>query len=130
MKHEQSRYRILRAEAIGFSSIIVLSWLTELIRLPYLLFAESFTPNWERALLRTVVVLAVWRWVHVGTRRILQRLHYLEEFLLVCSWCRRIGHEGKWVSTEKYFGSQFDMQTTHGMCPECSEKMLSRVAQK
>jgi hypothetical protein len=128
MKHRQSRHRILRTEAIGFSAIIALSWLTELMRLPHLLFEEPFSPNWQRALLRTVVVLAVWVWVYIGTRQLLQRLHYLEDFLLICSWCRKIGHEGEWVTMEKYFGSQFRTRTTHGMCPECAATMLAGIS--
>ena len=44
---------ILWIEAFGFSLLIVLSWLTEIVRIPHFVFGESFTPNWHRALLRT-----------------------------------------------------------------------------
>ena len=81
---------ILWIEASGFSLIIILTWLTEAIRIPHLIFSEAFTPNWHRALLRTVVVLAIWTWVHLATRRLLKRLHYLEEFLRICGWCRKV----------------------------------------
>lgn len=125
MKARKGQRRILWIESIGFSIILVLAWLTELTRLPHVLFDEPFTPNWNRAILRTVVVVGVWVWVHIETRRLLHRLHHLEDYLLVCSWCRKIGDHGKWISMEKYFGSKFDTQTTHGMCPECSVKVLT-----
>ncbi len=118
---------ILRKEAIGFSLIIVLSWATEIFQLPHLLFGEPASVNWHRALLRTVVVLAIWIWVHVATKRLLKRLHHLEEFLLVCSWCRKVGHEGKWLTMEQYFGSKFDTGTSHGICPECAQKTIDRL---
>ena len=51
--------------------------------------------------------------------RLLKRLHHLEEFLLVCSWCRRVGDQGEWLTTEEYFGSKFATHTSHGICPEC-----------
>jgi hypothetical protein len=113
---------ILRKEAIGFFTIIVLSWATEILHLPQLLFSEPSPFNWYRPLLRTVVVLAIWLWVHVATKQLLKRLHHLEEFLLICSWCRKVGHDGDWLTLEEYFGSKFATQTTHGICPECAKK--------
>ena len=121
---------MLRKEAIGFSLIIVLSWATELLGLPHLLFDEPDVANWRRALLRTLVVVAIWIWVHVATKRLLKRLHYLEEFLLVCSWCRKVGHEGEWLTMEEYFGSKFSTETSHGICPECAKKTMTHPGLK
>jgi hypothetical protein len=113
---------ILWIEAFGFSLIIALSWLTEIMRIPHLIFGEPFTPNWHRAMLRTIVISLIWVWVHLATRRLLKRLHHLEEFLRVCSWCHKVCHEGEWLTMEKYFNSKFATQTSHGMCPECLQK--------
>ena len=99
-----------------------MSWLTEWLRIPHYLFGESFRPNWKRAILRTVVISGIWLWVHLLARRLLRRLHYLEEFLRVCSWCRKVCHEGEWLSMENYFNSKFATQTSHGMCPDCLKK--------
>jgi len=118
---------ILRREAIGFSLIIVLSWATEIFQFPHLLFDGPAAFNLNRALLRTVVVMAIWAWVHLATKRVLRRLHHLEEYLLVCSWCRKVGHEGTWLSMEEYFGSKFDTETSHGICPDCARKTMDRL---
>ena len=83
-KSKKKGASILWNETIGFLLMIVLSWLSELLRIPYYLFGEPFTANWHRATLRTVVILLTWAWVHLVTRRLLKRLHYLEEFLRVC----------------------------------------------
>lgn len=119
---------ILKQEAIGFSLIILLSWATEVFHLPHFLFSEPAAFNLERALLRTVVVAIIWVWVHLATKKILARLHHLEEFLLVCSWCRKVGHEGEWLTMEDYFGSKFHTETSHGICPECAKKTMGRLA--
>ncbi len=119
---------ILWIEAFGFSLIIVLSWLTEAMRLPHFIFGEPFVANWERAILRTVVVLLIWAWVHLATRRLLKRLHYLEEFLRVCSWCRKVCHDGKWLTMEEYFNSKFATQTSHGMCPDCMKEAVKNLS--
>jgi len=117
---------ILRQEALGFLIIIALSWATEFLHLPHLLYDEPLSVNWHRALLRTFVVLVIWFWVHLATKKLLKRLHHLEEFLLVCGWCRKVGHEGEWLTMEQYFGSKFDTETSHGMCPECAQKAHGR----
>jgi hypothetical protein len=113
---------ILWVEAFGFSLLIVLCWLTELVRIPHAFFGEAFTPDWRRAALRTVVIVLVWTWVHLATHRLLQRLHYLEEFLRVCGWCRKVCDDGEWLTMEAYFNSKFATRTSHGMCPECLKK--------
>ena len=129
MKSESGRRRILWVEFAGFSLLIALAWLNEATRLPHLLFHEPLAPHWGRAAMRTAVIVGVWFLVHRETRRLLNRLHHLEEYLLVCAWCRKIGDHGQWFSMEKYFGSKFDTRTTHGMCPECAQKMVQRAQQ-
>ena len=121
---------ILWNEAFGFSLMIVLSWLTEIIHIPHLIFGEPFTPNWHRAILRTIVILLIWGWVHLITRRLLKRLHHLEDFLRICSWCRKVCHDDEWLTMEDYFNSKFATRTSHGMCPECLRKGKRELEQK
>ena len=114
--------RILWNETLGFSIMIALSWLTEIFRIPHYLFGDPFVPNWNRAMLRTLIILLIWGWVRWITKKLLQRLHYLEEFLRTCSWCRKVCHQEEWVTVDEYFNSEFATSTSHGMCPECSQK--------
>ena len=116
---------ILRMEAVGFAVFIALIWITEIFRLPHLLFGEPDTFVWPRVLFRTLVILVIWGWVHFTTRRLLRRLHELEEFLLVCSWCRRVGDHGEWLTMEEYFGSRLSTETSHGICPDCAQQQIA-----
>lgn len=127
MKKIKGRNSILWIEASGFSIIIALSWLTEAFKIPHYLFGEPFVPNWHRAILRTVVVLLIWAWVYFLTRRLLKRLHHLEEFLRICSWCRKVCDDDKWLKLEDYFNSKFSTRTSHGMCPECLKKKVEEL---
>ena len=120
---------ILWNEAVGFSLMIVLSWLTELLGIPHLIFGEPFTPNWHRARLRTAIILLIWGWVYWITRRMLKRLQHLEEFLRICGWCRKVSHNDEWLTTEAYFASKFAKNTTCGMCPDCAEKVNKELMQ-
>ena len=128
MKKIKSRNSILWIEACGFSLLIALSWLTEIFKIPHYIFGEPFAANWHRAILRTIVLLLIWAWVHLLTWRMLKRLHYLEEFLRICSWCRRVCHEDEWLELEKYFNSKFATRTSHGMCPDCLKKKVKELA--
>jgi hypothetical protein len=116
---------ILWIEGIGFGSMIVMTWVTEIFHLPQFLFDEPWVTNLSRPLLRTLVIMCVWAAVHIATRRLLKRLHHLEEYLRVCAWCRKIDYEGEWITMENYLGSAFATKTSHGVCPECS-RMLEK----
>ncbi len=120
----KSARSILRLQAIGFSVLIGAIWLVEILHIPHLLYGVAADFNLPRVLLRTCFVGAIWLGVHLTTRRLLRRLHELEEFLLVCSWCRRVGHDGDWLTMEEYFGSQLARETSHGICPACAEKQF------
>ena len=109
--------------------MIVMSWLTEFFRIPHYIFGEAFVPNWHRAELRTIVIGGIWLWVFLLTRHLLKRLHYLEEFLRICSWCRKVCHNDEWLGLEDYFNSRFSTRTSHGMCPECLKKKVQELAQ-
>lgn len=129
MQHtKHSTHSILQKEAIGFSLILLLSWVTEIVGIPHLLYGEPFAFNWNRAVLRSIVIIGVWFWVHVATKRVLKRLRYLEEYLLICSWCRKVGHEGEWLTMEQYFGSTLSTETSHGICPECAVRLRPFVS--
>lgn len=121
----KSGVSILHKEAIGFTIIILLTWLAEIISLPHLLYDEPKEFLWARVLIRTGVTLAIWAWVHFTTRRLLRRLHELEGFLLVCSWCRKVGKDGGWLTMEEYFGSHLATETSHGICPDCAERQMA-----
>lgn len=130
MNAEVSSATILRRENLGFALILLINWVAEIIRLPHLLYGDPIEFNWFRVLLRSVVIIGVWAWVYFTTRGLIKRLHRLEEFMLVCSWCRKVGQEGEWLTMEQYFGSNFDTQTSHGICPECSQQARERLARQ
>ena len=115
---------ILRRGGAGFLLLTALCWVVELLQVPHFIFGEAAQFNWARVLFRTVVVLGIWAWFHFSTKRLLARLHRLEEFLLVCSWCRKLGYKGDWLIMEDFFGSKYDAKTSHGICPECSNEQF------
>ncbi len=117
--------RVLLFENIGFLALILLSWANEVLDLPRLAFGGNTQVNWREAAMENFLVLIVWGVVYVVTKRILARLHYLEGFLRVCAWCRRIGQDDTWLPLEEYFSKALNVRTSHGICPECKQKLLA-----
>jgi hypothetical protein len=129
MNSRQKLRRILWYESIGFVLIIILSWLDEVLNLPGLLFGGAKQTDWRESVMETVVIMAVWLIVLVFTGRLLGRLQYLEGFLRICAWCRKVYHNGEWIPVETFFDRKLDVKTTHGMCPECARKLLDETGQ-
>jgi hypothetical protein len=123
MINQKKFKRILSYETVGFAFLILLSWLNELISLPHLVFGTSEHASLHEATMESVALVAVWLVVVLLTKRLLGRLFYLEDFLRVCAWCRKIGYEDEWTSLEDYFDRGFGIETSHGMCPACQKKL-------
>jgi hypothetical protein len=76
-----------------------------------------------------LLVLGVWFLVSMSTRRILDRIRYLEKFMRVCAWCRRINYHEEWMRLEEFMQQGFDTPTSHGICPECFQKQKAAIEQ-
>jgi hypothetical protein len=125
MRKIEKPQRILWFENLGFLAIIIMLWLDNLPALSYHLHPTKVRFDWTEGAVETILVLLVWLPVHVFTRRLLARLHYLESYPRICAWCRKIGRGEEWLSMEDYFSKELDIKTNHGICPDCSKKILA-----
>jgi len=111
-------------ECLGFGFILFLSWLNKLVDLPHLLVGgEAHVSKWRDSAIETMLILLIWAFVISQTKRLVARLHYLEGLLRVCAWCRKVGHNGKWMTLERYLAEGLHIGTTHGVCPDCRKKI-------
>jgi len=116
------RDRLLYQSA-GFLAIIAMSWLDELISLPSLIFRDQpYVPDIHESTLEMLLVLLVWLFVSLASRRVLKHMHYLQGFMRVCAWCRRIEYKGRWIRIEEFLSQGFDTPTSHGICSECMQE--------
>jgi len=130
MKTAKSRSRLLLCVSLGFGLMILLAWVDEFLGLSVLVFGGgTHIPDWRDATMASVLILIVWAAVFIIMRRLLAHLVYLEGFLRVCAWCRKVGFKDKWLPLEDYFDQGFHIGTTHGMCPECFQKFKKDTAQ-
>ena len=60
-----------------------------------------------------------------------KRVRMLESLLPICSYCKKIRDDdgsgnktGQWHEVEQYITMKTDTTFTHGMCPDCYEKIM------
>lgn len=112
--------KVMAYQSAGFLAIMALTWLNELIALPSLIFGnQSFILNYRESALKMLLILTVWFLVSNSTRRIFERMRYLEGFMRICSWCHHINYKEEWITLEEFLKKGFDTPTTHGICPAC-----------
>lgn len=103
-------------------------WTAELLHLPNRIFGDSTEAMWPRIAVRSSALITIWFVVHFTTSRLLKRLHELESYLRICSWCRKVNDQGEWRTMEDYFDCRFQTGTSHGICPACAKRQLEQSA--
>jgi len=126
--------KVLLCQNLGFLVILILSYLDELLKLPDLIFSEHpFAFLFHRTTLEALLIFAVWLLVSASTRRTLERLRYLENFMRVCAWCHDIDYFGRWMPLQEFLRQGLNTpNTTHGICPKClakEEATLEQISQ-
>jgi GAF domain-containing protein len=77
-----------------------------------------------QALVRQVMALLELRRVSARLADALNHVKTLQGLLPICAWCKRIRDDaGYWAEVEAYFHKHTGADFTHGICPECFEKV-------
>jgi hypothetical protein len=102
--------------------------LDELVGLSNLILgSQPYISNFRQSILKVLLIFGVWLLVSGSTRRVLQHMRYLEAFMKVCAWCRRIEHKTHWMPLEEFFERGFDTPTSHGICPDCLARTKAAI---
>jgi hypothetical protein len=115
-------------QSLGFLIVVVLTWSDALFDLAHVLLGfQNRAMDLNRTVITTLVLLLLWVFSAYEVYRVVSRLSYLESFLHVCAWCRRIEYNNRWLSLEAHFAEKTGREASHGICPECAEKTLRSV---
>ncbi len=56
-------------------------------------------------------------------------LENLSKIYPICSYCKKVRQEtGKWVPVEKYVSDISGAEASHGICPQCYEREISKLS--
>ncbi len=115
--------KIIFYEILGFIFVIIMLWLDEIFDFPHILFQTPMTPvNWSECILESIIIIILACSVIFTTRRLLNKIKYLEGFLPVCSFCKKIRCGNEWIPIERYITDNSEAEFTHSFCPPCAEK--------
>jgi GAF domain-containing protein len=77
-----------------------------------------------QSLSRQVMALLELRRVSTRLAQALENVKTLHGLLPICAWCKRIrDDQGYWSQVEAYVHAHTGADFTHGICPDCFEKM-------
>ena len=107
--------RALTLEIGGFIVLILACWLTEYYDRPF---------NFSQVMIETIITLIVGSITVYFTWLFIKRIKYLEGFMSICASCKKVKEaDGQWVSLEQIISDKSDLQFSHGICPECAQKL-------
>jgi hypothetical protein len=110
--------------SVGFATVIVLLWADELFELVFNYYGGDWmSANIQESAIRTVIVIFLWMFSSYKAHQVLSRLAYLESFMHVCAWCKRIEKNDTWLSLEQHVSAETGKKLTHGICPQCAAQM-------
>lgn len=116
--------RVLLYEVVAFTILLIAIWIGSL--LPILLRGRS-AMEWEDPILETTALVLVAVPTLLLSKRILDRLHYLEGFLRLCAWCHRVNVNGEWILVEEFLKRRLSTQTSHGICESCNQIIRNEI---
>jgi hypothetical protein len=86
-----------------------------------LIYAHNKLVNLQLLLAKTTAKL---KRVSAELREAQTGIHALQNFLPICSCCKKIRDEqGRWNPVETYFKDRTGVQFTHSICPECHQNL-------
>jgi hypothetical protein len=121
--------RLIRVEALGFASIVVLMALDEYVDLPLRLFGDQPTPlRHHEFIMETAAVCVLAALVLALTWVAEHRLRRLDSLLVMCAWCRQVRVDDRWIVLETFLKERSAVTTTRGLCPDCYERDIAGSA--
>jgi hypothetical protein len=123
LKSRRNQNRILLLQSLGFAVLILLTWVDIDVVFPWIF--SSLTPHQTgllTALTESMWICALDAYIFAIQVRSAKRIKHLEGLLSVCSFCKRIRKEGRWIPIEEYIRDHSEADFSHGFCPECGVK--------
>ncbi|MDP2991712.1 MAG: hypothetical protein Q8O57_14210 [Kiritimatiellota bacterium] len=115
---------------LTFIMLILIVWVNEVKDMPALLFnTDPQDINIFRGCLLTAAVLVA-AIVAIGNTY-LQQKRVLNSMISVCSSCNKVRiNQHQWKQMEEYISDNSLLTFTHGLCPDCMEKVMQTINQR
>ncbi|MFZ2197205.1 MAG: hypothetical protein WAV13_05685 [Thermodesulfovibrionales bacterium] len=110
-------------QLIGYGILMFLITGDEIFDFPHFIFGAPATPiNWTETIVEGTYIVLLCAFTVYLSLRFLKQIKFLEGFLPICSYCKKIRKENEWTSLEKYMSDHSEALFSHGLCPDCADK--------
>lgn len=115
--------RAIVYQLIGYGILLFLITGDEVFDFPHTVFGGIATPiNWAEVVIEGTYIIVLGAFTIFLTLNFLKRIKFLEGFLPICSYCKKVRKGDEWTSLEKYMSDHSEALLSHSLCPECYEK--------
>jgi hypothetical protein len=122
MSFAKVRQHVILVMVLIFEVATIFVWISEILDLPVYIGARPTDFSWQRPALFTVIVFLLLYLSYGVVRALFKQIRYLEGFLPVCSFCKSIRINGKWLPLERYLQEHTAVKMTHSLCPPCAKQ--------
>jgi hypothetical protein len=123
--------RIFVASTAVLSGFFLLTMMNEVLDVPHYLFGDAPT-SWPQRRGEVILEMIAYAMIVLVAvlyyNRLQKRISILEGMLPICSSCKKIRQDKDWVVLEEYISSHSLADFTHGLCPECIQKLYPEYA--
>lgn len=114
--------KLIIYQIIAFGILMLLIVGDEMFDFPHVLFGAPATPiNWQECWIEGSYILVLAVFSIFLTKMLIVKVKYLEGFIPICSFCRKVRVGKEWQSMERYLSAHSEAELSHGLCPECAE---------
>ena len=116
--------RVSWYEAAAIFFIIAITWLDEILDIPYVFLGGPATPiNWRESFFESIIISIIGAIIIRHSYKLLSRVSYLESILPVCPSCKKIRVDPEfWQDIERYIQERAKSDSAYGICPDCIDK--------
>ena len=115
--------RAVSYQLIGYGILLFLIVGDEIFDFPHNIFGAPATPiNWPETFIEGTYIVLLCAFTIYLSLRFLNQIKFLEGFLPICSYCKKIQEDKEWKSLEEYMSDHSEALFSHGLCPDCVEK--------
>ncbi len=108
-------------EGLGFLLAVLTLWVTEYLEPPF---------STTQVIIESTIIILLGFFTVNLTRRLIQGIKYLEGFLVMCSSCKSVRIDDRWVRIENVISDNSELQFSHSLCPSCTEKLYGKFLAK
>jgi hypothetical protein len=115
------RKGIFGLNCLGFLLAILTCWVTEYFDPPF---------SYMQVTIESMVLILLGCITLYLYFRLIQRIKYLEGFLVICTNCKNAMIDEGWVSIDHIITDNFEVPLSYSLCPHCSEKLYGQFLAK